>query len=70
MILTKKEILELIETDIDETQTLIDNLSKEQLNTENAVEYKSYLLFTQDYISKFECATDIEEDKNLSFKNS
>ena len=70
MILTKKEILDFIEIDLDENQTLIDDLNENQLNTEIALEYRGYLLFTQKYISEFECATDIEEDKNLSFKNS
>lgn len=62
MILTKSELLNLVQEDIEHTQWVIDTLKENEL----ALDYMQKLQFMSNYIEAIEDVMDIEEDKNLS----
>lgn len=66
MTLTKQAILEVIQEDIKSTEDIVDNAK----NSTVAKEYLTHLYFVEKYIDNLEDSIDLEEDKNLSFKNS
>jgi len=69
LILTKSELLEIIDEDIEKAKELWTELKTHQLDTES-VEYKlDRLQFMYSYIEKLEDINDLEDDKQESFNN-
>jgi len=67
MIITKQEILEMIEEDIQKEKDFIQECMIMKVENTSATEWKiSNLMFMQNYIDRIESLTDIEEDKEKS----
>ena len=67
LILTKPELLQMIEAEIEKEKEFIQECIEMKVNNTTATEWKlSNLMFMYNYISNIEDVTDIEEDKQES----
>jgi len=70
MLLLKNDLLDIIQEDIDKEQKFLQECVELKVKTDSSEWKLSNLMYMQNYISRLEDITDLDEDKNLSFNNS